>query len=83
MAELIGYTVVFSLVVLMGLGFARLVRGYFQGMNKSFNTNEVPSSGWGCPTCLSEYNTEVELCHDCKTKLIDFSTMPNWTTTKK
>ena len=67
----------------MGLGFARLVRGRFQAMHESFKSEDAPTSGWGCPTCLSEYKPEVELCHDCKTKLIDFSTMQNWTKSKK
>ena len=84
----VGYAlIVIVIVVLMalfGLLLATRIRKYFEWLNESGKIDKMPpSEGWGCPTCFFEYNPEVEMCPDCKTKLIDFSTMPNWTTPKK
>jgi hypothetical protein len=71
-------------IALFGLLLATRIRKYFEWLNESGKIDKMPpSEGWGCPTCFFEYNPEVEMCPDCKTKLIDFSTMPNWTTPKK
>ncbi len=78
------YLLIAVVIALFGVLIATRFRKYFEWLNESGKTNkEIPSEGWGCRTCLSEYNPEVYMCPDCKTKLIDFSTMPNWTTEKK
>ena len=84
--DLFEYLIFILTAVVIALVFvfvATRIRKYFEWLNESSKTNEIPSEGWGCPTCFFEYNPEVEMCPDCKTKLIDFSTMPNWTTEKK
>ena len=77
MTDLFGYLIIAVFMALFGLLVATRFRKYFEWLNESGKTNkEIPSEGWGCRTCLSEYNPEVYMCPDFKTKLIDFSTMP-------
>jgi len=77
----------FALII--GLGLLLLVmiwgsRGILRDMKSSMPETSVESSLkkgimspiYGCPNCLSEYKPEIEICPDCKTKLV---TIPNWT----
>ena len=41
------------LMALFGLLLATIFRKYFEWLNESGKTNEIPSEGWGCPTCSS------------------------------
>jgi 5-methylcytosine-specific restriction endonuclease McrA len=58
---------------------------YFLSLGESLRSssplpspNNVPNNGWGCKSCLSEYEKDVSHCADCGEELIDFSSVPDF-----
>lgn len=47
--------------------FIRIITQFF--VKDKENEIPIPTSGYRCPKCYSEYNSDVEICFDCNIAL--------------